>query len=136
MLAMESFPSWWPWLRSCARDTQRGLSDASCARSVPYHMDSQVSSAALVACESSVMIGSSPLAWSNVSVTRPVLVFTVTLRQQRPATCKCWNLVVGVSPIILAGVFFLFWLLKSISGELVEEEHPLINRVIAKESTA
>jgi hypothetical protein len=51
-------------------------------------------------------------------------------------SCKCWNEVVGISPIILAEVFFLFWLLKSIAGELVEEEHPLINRVIAKKSTA
>jgi hypothetical protein len=44
--------------------------------------------------------------------------------------------VVGVSPMSLAGAFFLLWLLTSISGELGEEKHPLINRVIAKESTA
>jgi hypothetical protein len=44
--------------------------------------------------------------------------------------------VVGVSPIILARAFFLLWLEEPISGELVKEEHPLINRVIAKKSTA
>jgi hypothetical protein len=44
--------------------------------------------------------------------------------------------VVGVSPIILARAFFLLWLEEPISGELIKEEHPLINRVIAKKSTA
>ncbi len=43
---------------------------------------------------------------------------------------------VGVSPIILARAFFLPWLLKLISGELVKEEHPLINSIIAKKSAA
>jgi len=46
------------------------------------------------------------------------------------------TLAVGVSPIILAGVLFILWLLKLIPGELVKEEHPLINKVIAKKSTA
>ena len=50
--------------------------------------------------------------------------------------CKCWNEVVGVSPIIPSRAFFLLWLKEPISGELVKEEHPLINRVIAKKSTA
>jgi hypothetical protein len=49
--------------------------------------------------------------------------------------CKYWNEVVRVSPIILARAFFLLWLLKPISGELVKEEHPLINRLIAKKTT-
>jgi hypothetical protein len=38
--------------------------------------------------------------------------------------------------MILARAFFLLWLLKLIPGELVKEEHPLINRVIAKKPTA
>jgi len=44
--------------------------------------------------------------------------------------------VVGVSPIIPPRAFFLLWLKEPISLELVKEEHPLINRVIAKKSTA
>jgi hypothetical protein len=43
--------------------------------------------------------------------------------------------VVRVSPMILARAFFLLWLLKPIPGELVKEEHPLINRRIAKKTT-
>jgi hypothetical protein len=39
------------------------------------------------------------------------------------------------SRIILVGAFFLFWLLKPISGELVKGERSLINRVITKKST-
>jgi hypothetical protein len=35
-----------------------------------------------------------------------------------------------------ARALFLLWLLKLIPGELVKEEHPLINRVIAKKPTA
>src|SRR5437763_772613 len=50
--------------------------------------------------------------------------------------CTCWNEVVGVSPIILAKAVFLLWLLEAISGELVKEAYPLINRVIAKKSAA
>jgi len=38
--------------------------------------------------------------------------------------------------IILARAFFLLWLPKLISRELVEEECPLISRVTAKKSTA
>jgi hypothetical protein len=38
--------------------------------------------------------------------------------------------------MILARAFFLPWLLKLISGELVKEEHPLINSIIAKKSAA
>jgi hypothetical protein len=50
--------------------------------------------------------------------------------------CICWNEGVRVSPSILARAFFLLWLEKPISGELVKEEYPLINSVIAKKSTA
>jgi hypothetical protein len=38
--------------------------------------------------------------------------------------------------MILAGAFPLLSLLKPISRELAEEEHPLISRGIAKKSTA
>jgi hypothetical protein len=50
--------------------------------------------------------------------------------------CKCWNEVVGVSPITLVRAFFLRRLLKPISGEPVKEEYPPINRVFAKKSAA
>jgi hypothetical protein len=50
--------------------------------------------------------------------------------------CKCRNEAVGVLAIILARAFPLPWLLKPISRELVKEEHLLINRGIAKKSTA
>jgi hypothetical protein len=59
-----------------------------------------------------------------------MLSFSVGLR------CKYWHYAVGVLPIILTKVFSLPYLLKPISKELVEEEHPLFNRVIAKKSTA
>jgi len=36
----------------------------------------------------------------------------------------------------LARAFFLLWLLKPISWELVKEEYPLSNRIVAKKSTA
>jgi hypothetical protein len=39
-------------------------------------------------------------------------------------------------PIILASAFFFLRLLKLISRLLAKEEYPLINRVIAKKSTA
>jgi hypothetical protein len=38
--------------------------------------------------------------------------------------------------MILARAFFLLWLLKPSSRELVKEDHPLISRVIAKKLTA
>jgi hypothetical protein len=37
--------------------------------------------------------------------------------------------------MILARAFFLLWLLKPSSRELVKEELPLINRLIAKKTT-
>src|SRR5712692_5239204 len=55
---------------------------------------------------------------------------------QTPSMCTCWNEVVGVSLSIRAGAFPLLSLLKPISRELAEEEHPLISRGIAKKSTA
>jgi len=44
--------------------------------------------------------------------------------------------VVGVALILLAGAFPLLSLLKPLSRERAEEEHPLISRGIAKKSTA
>jgi hypothetical protein len=44
--------------------------------------------------------------------------------------------VVGVSLILQAGAFPLLSLIKPISRERAEEEHPLVSRGIAKKSTA
>ncbi len=70
--------------------------------------------------------------WSTSREARPCAYAVPSVHH---ATCKCWNEVVGVSLIILVGAFPLLSLLKPISRERAEEEHPLISRGIAKKST-
>ena len=80
-----------------------------------------------------------PISVADIQEPPTILLSSSSSRKVTEPLSVCGHVgmrVVGVALILLAGAFPLLSLLRPISKERDEEEHPLISRGIAKKSTA